>query len=655
MQATEIATVLAAYARLTNSPRVDYYQVLDYMKKLAERRGDPGLQRMVKNHIPEFVQVLNDLERQGLVSLIRDGGMVSGIEVPSYYSDTLRKIYKTIAESATVPFPDKDTLKMDFAPANMLVTDVKQDFATILAKEGKLEHEIVRVNFPDGISHLLAPADVVGPKIVEMSVAKMSLYLQDQRNLSYVSSKMRSILAGSEIALNNALNDIVGRSGRAVQTLLEPSDFSLKFWTHLASLVLQDLTKKKDKSRDDHGYCQACYVIGHWVVHQRGVQQREQERATDLKRLDTALKKPPYAFTLDEILSLADPKGVAFVRKHSRQFVLDFLQSRTEASDAGKLPAVVRVRGPGNREYFVPREFIAPLFVSKAHEAAAELRKQYLAMAVDATRAGERRGPLFDDQAFAADLKSRILESYPLLQALLNPDLLYLGRDEIEADSTVKGEVDGCFVAPRKLRPVNQIMRLDRKKMLKDVRAMLPPWYTMPVLKQIFFMLRRLFAGGRKKASAVAAEGDWVDELAPDGKAATGKQPVAEAEQVGAKEISGLREASTAAYRASVHALVKEFVGSEKQIDGTLEELEAKWNPLFDPDAKRNLVADVDSFIRDFVRSLRKGFRVKPPDATRIRALADELSQKQALAQIRKKEHLKKYIEIYMVRLLLKK
>ena len=66
-------------------------------------------------------------------------------------------------------------------------------------------------------------------------------------------------------------------------------------------------------------------------------------------------------------------------------------------------------------------------------------------------------------------------------------------------------------------------------------------------------------------------------------------------------------------------------------------------------------MADVDSFIRDFVRSLRKGFRIKPPDAARVRGLAAELAQKQALAQIRKKDYLKRYIEVYMVRLLLKK
>ena len=72
----------------------------------------------------------------------------------------------------------------------------------------------------------------------------------------------------------------------------------------------------------------------------------------------------------------------------------------------------------------------------------------------------------------------------------------------------------------------------------------------------------------------------------------------------------------------------------------------------FDPKARSNLVEDVNSMIRDYIRGLRKGFRIKPPDAMRIRELARKLSTHSTFERIKKKELFQRYIEIYMISLL---
>ena len=655
MQHSEIAAILASYARLINSPRLDYYQLLEYMKKVADKKGDAKLQRLVKNHIPDFVQVLNDLEREGKLTVLRSGGMVSAVEVGSYYGSALKGIYQAMGEDPTIPFPDKDALKMELPPEGQVVVDVKQELTSLLAREGKVEQELVRLNFPEGINHLYVPAGVVGKRLVELAVAKVGQYAQDQRNLGYLNSKLRSVLAGSEVALGNLMNDLVSRPGKAVQSLTEPNDFALKFWTHFASLVLQDLTKKKDKSREDHAYCQSSYIIGYYVVYQRGVLQREKERTQDTKRLEVLLKRPPYAFSLEQILSLRDSKGVAFTRKHSREFVIDFLKERTRETEPGKLSPIVRVRGPERKEYFIPRELIAPLFVNKVHEAAEDLRKQYVDMAVELIRNGSDLGPLAMDESFIVDLRSRIQESYHLLHALLNGDLLFLAREECPPEGTVAEDLLACFAAPRRLRPLEQVMKLDRKKLIRDARALLPLWYTIPIIRSLFMLLRRLFTGKKKGRGEVKEGGDWVEELR--GEPRRGETTaLLGAGRPRAGRSAGARSATsqTAAFRKHVHGLVKEFAGSEGQMSRSLAELAEKWNPLFDEAAKRNLVEDVNSYVRDFVRSLRKGFRVKPPDAARIRGLAEEFCGKQALSEIRKKDYLRQYVEIYMIQLLLK-
>ena len=82
----------------------------------------------------------------------------------------------------------------------------------------------------------------------------------------------------------------------------------------------------------------------------------------------------------------------------------------------------------------------------------------------------------------------------------------------------------------------------------------------------------------------------------------------------------------------------------------TLEELAEKWNPLYDTRAKKNLVEDVNALVRDFLRPIRRSFLIQPPDIKRIHALAEQLSTSKSLEKIKKREILKDYIELYMVR-----
>ena len=105
-------------------------------------------------------------------------------------------------------------------------------------------------------------------------------------------------------------------------------------------------------------------------------------------------------------------------------------------------------------------------------------------------------------------------------------------------------------------------------------------------------------------------------------------------------------------YKRSVQSLVSQFVPAGSTIDATLTELAEKWNPLYAAAQKRNLVEDVNALVRDFLRPVRKSFLSRPPDLKRIHALAEQLSTSKALAQIKKRDPLLRYIELYMVRCL---
>ncbi len=88
-------------------------------------------------------------------------------------------------------------------------------------------------------------------------------------------------------------------------------------------------------------------------------------------------------------------------------------------------------------------------------------------------------------------------------------------------------------------------------------------------------------------------------------------------------------------------------------MDATLADLAAQWNPLYAEPQKRNLVEDVNSLARDFLRSLRRGFFVSPPTMQRLHELADRLANSRNLEKIKKKEPLARYLELYFIKRLL--
>ena len=105
-------------------------------------------------------------------------------------------------------------------------------------------------------------------------------------------------------------------------------------------------------------------------------------------------------------------------------------------------------------------------------------------------------------------------------------------------------------------------------------------------------------------------------------------------------------------YRKSLQSLYSHYLAKAKSLDSLLDQLAQKWNPLFDSEQRKNLVEDVNALVRDFIRPIKRNFISNPPDANRLRSLAEQLSKSRSLEKIKKKDALIRYIELFMVKCL---
>jgi hypothetical protein len=573
---------------------------------------------------------------------------------PTDYLEALASEYRAIVADPSRPFPSVETSPVAIPAKELLPVEVKTGFTALLEQCTPGQGGVVRLVFPEGVDDLVVPRAAVAAELIDAAVAKIGRWLSDGRNEAFVSSKLVAILRGSEMSVRRLLEDAAQRPRLAAAKVHEPDEIAFRFWTHLANLVLTDLKKKSEKTPDDHGACQSAWITGYVVFWRKGRRQQEQERATDLRSLESLVRKPPYLFGLEDLYDLRDAKGTPFTLKHTRAFITSFLKEKTRVIEAGHLPYLVRLSAYGH-EYYVQRDLVAPVFVQKLSEASVEMREQYLDAWVASLKLDQRVKPMRNDEAFQRDVEMHAKEEYPLLAALANGPLLQQAKSETNVSELARAELAKCLTREGALLPLHDLLGLSRVKLLREARSYLPWWQVIPVVNVIVRALRRLRRkGGTTRSAEPAAEsGEAARTIGRSTAPARPRSAAASAPASSAsKTPSPIAKDSLAGYRKAIAGLRARAVPAGKSLPTTLEELAGKWNPLYAEEQKANLVEDVNALARDFLRSLRRGFLVSPPSLERLRELAKQLAAGKNLEQIRKKEPLERYLLLYFIKCL---
>src|SRR5271157_2948346 len=632
MQPQDLLPLLRAFALKTRSPNIDLRQ---FLASLSKGEAQPGaVEAAVKALPPESVIVLS-----------KEGEKPRILALPDFHVIALIDEYRRLGDEPARPFPREETAPASI-PANAIIAaDVKAQFGALMETSGPGMKGIVRLQFPEGVDSILVPQESVGSILVDAAVAKVGRYLQDGKNAAYAETKLLGALRGAEVTVRQYMEDVALRPKKAAATVIAPSDFSFRFWTHLSNLVLQDFRAKAEKTDQDMAVVQSAYIIGYAVFHKKGAVQREKEWADDRKSLETQVRKPPFVFGFQDLYSLKDDKGATFVAKHSRDFIHSFLKEKTKRTGEETVPYLVRVHAAAQKkDYFIHRDFVVPVFLKKLAECSEDLRRHYLDEWTAALKEDHTPDQAKSDAAFRRDVEVRVTRGYPLLTALANGGLLYILGVEARIADDARTELKKCFAVENILRPFDELLGLTRVQLLKNAKMYLPFWMTIPILGALLRLLRRMFGARRRAPGAEVESGD--ETLAPP-EAKIVARPAAEEEAPKTANRENLLR-----YRRNVQSLVSQYVPKGSTIDATLADLAEKWNPLYASAQKKNLVEDVNSLVRDFLRPIRRSFLVRPPDLKRIHALAEQLSTSKSLAQIKKRDFLMRYIELYMVRCL---
>ena len=650
----KIIELLKSFSLKSNTPVIGFNKFIKFISSYAEKHSSTELYLLAENVQSELIPIIKSIEESGKCSIIQEDNIIKSVILNEFAVEIIANEYKAIKENASIPFPSEKELGIQIAHKDILPVNVKTDFVNVISKAKEITQEMIRITFPEDIQSILVTPKFINNKLLECCVHKISHYLQMRMNIGYIYNRLILILKGNETALNNILNDILLKHKKAASELFEPDDFSFKFWAHFANLILQDFKGKKDKTNQEVGYCQSAYLIGFYIVYQKGIIQKEIQKKSDLKDLNIQIKKPPYSFTIQDLFLFKDSKGSLYTKKYSRDFILEFLNKNIQQEDDGKLPNIIQLKVKNNKEYYIQKDFIGPIFINKMYDASNDLRLYFIDTWAENLEENKKLNSMDDDISFVMELEEIIKNRFQLLHSLLNPSLLYIIKEEADISVNTKESLNKIFDKNNKFKPLNEVLGLDRKELLKEARSTLPFWFSIPIIRQLVFLFKKLFNNSDNRPKRRGIISTIKQDLKGSTTSLAGKKQSLNNSQDINEKTTKKSQFTKVDYQKLINKLKIHFIEDGTTINAKLEELAEKWNPLFDVVSKENLIEDVNSLIRDFLRGFKKSFRKKPPDKSRIHNLAKELVLKKALSSIKKKEYLTQYVEIYMLKYLSK-
>lgn len=622
---TDLYSILVSYANKNNSPYIEINTFLEFLGKYAKKQSatQPEWNKWVEDRNVKFWAEVSALAEDGKCELLTD--TESGrIYMSQFYLELIEDAYKDADNDADLPFPSEESLRISFPENQLRTLSTAEDVLIYLEEPQSTDIPILKINFPYGFGSALVLASLFPRRFSEMAMLKIRNYLRRFGNKEYALRKLTPQLQGRESFLKELLNQILLRPMEAYNGIETGKELSYLFWAHFCILVKNDINKKKDHLGEDIAALQAVYIIEALNGYYKSLANKRREEELAFRALENQMAKPPYIYTLEQILQFKSQKGLPLLGQYSKEGLDSWLKRNTTESKSNELPVLLILQGPNGERYFCLKEKMMPLCIRLLAEARKlvidAVSKRWRKMLLEY----QRESAMENDNDFEKLLLKMTKNLSPTLGILLEDPKLLLIYDEME-DNQNEASLAVKIFNRGQLVPYSSMYIIRRREMLLNAKLILPFWYSMPILTAIIAFFKRLLKN--KKSAKLSREMD---------------------EQESPEEMSRAAEIKVAAEEIEASLVPPGYT-----LDSYLEELESRWSRLIDKKARDNLIEDVNSLLRDHLRmnlKLQKKFKLTKEIVNQMAGNA--IVRSPTLASLSGRDSLILYSELYLLKLL---
>ena len=646
----ELIRILKAYCQKNKTSNIVYENFYIFLDKYLEKHGNeaPGLfvERVNLKVLLESLFV--EMQKDGSCNLQLLNNRIQIVTFLGYYFDIIEKEITKISGHGEIPFPSEETLGISPTPEIIENIDVKQGFVTALGKRYS-RPAILKLIFPDIPKNVIVTSTAIQRILLECSLVKIKIYLRSQKNAIYIQHKLLPSFRQKEGILKDLIVNTVTKPDQTIQEMTAPSDNAFLFWTQLSTLLLKEYITKKDRIEDEIDLCIAAYLIGYYTVFNKSRLQREKDSELAYRTLQAAFDRSPYAYTFHEIYNLKDTKGLPIVNRIDKERLNNFFEEKTKSKDKVSLPDLIKIKISENKEFFLRKENVIKVIMERVSNISKEINNFYNNTWPLNLLNDKKLPEMEDDEKFAKDVSIKLEERDSLVLGLMSFNLLFLIREQIQLSSQELDYLNSIIDKKNKnLLPLPTILNLSREDLYHTARLKLPFWKVIPGLNILFSFINNMLFSDKKENNSKESQ-----KKKKPISSANGREHEKNSENYSDEDKSeATKRVQKVKYKESLAVLRAHYIEDSEDSRKKLSDLATLWNPLIDEKAKINLIEDVNSLVRDYLRKLKYATKLTAPDFPKLESLAVELSKNEVLSRIRDKDSLKNYIALYMLDIL---
>jgi hypothetical protein len=620
-------TVMERYARKVHSPIVDIKNLIFFLEQNAKRFAQEKPEWVAWAINPsgkvfeELPNLVHDKTHRVVINELK-----SAVFLINFYEKMLREAYET-EESEDGPFPHEQSINITI-PSDMVKTiNLEKELGSFLDEPQENTPTFVKILFDRYGSALILP-DLIPRRFPEKALQKIRNFLRGNNNKDYFQNKMIPAFRGRENHLKDMFTRILTRPGECLDELESAREFSYSFWAYFCNLLLGITSSNDELTPADIGILQSIAVLENFNNYYKIKIGKIKTRDTALKNLSLALGKPPFLYSLDAIMKFTDNKGLPLLGQYSQEDLDAFLRGRTTSTEGDQLPELLIIRDMNGVQQFVKKSVLIPCCMKLLSEARQPVKKAVTDRWFKLLKDLDHEPAMNDDEAFEKLLNRTTKTAVPSLISILRDNRLYMVYQEMLIfSSSPPVSLPELFVKG-KLLPLSDLLKFTRKQILADIRLLLPFWYSIPFLSRVIEHIMRLFK--RKKIytdKMIEKKEDENENFTESNRGSLLKTSIAETAAV--------------------------LIPKGKTLDEALMELENRWGVLHDSKAKKNLIEDVNSLVRDRLRRtlrLQKSPRVTPDALKRLASAI--VTESPTLQTLGGRDSLIFYIELYIIKLI---
>jgi len=627
VEGTDLYTILVAYANKNNSPYINITGFLDYLGKAARKfSGDyPAWQKWSKDTATKFRAEISLLVEGGKCELLPEPGD-GQVYLSSYFSEKIRAAYAHADDNVELPFPNEHSLGITLPENQVKHLNSDYDLLSVLAEPGDNDTPILKICFPENFGFAILPFDMFPRQISEIALLKIRNYISRYGNKEYIYHQLAAQLQGKEAHLKDQLEQILIKPMDQYRAIGENRETTSLFWTHLCGLIKNEIKKKNEKLTTDIAVFQSVYIIEVINSYFKSTAAKRREVEAAFRNLESQLAKPPYLYTMDQIVKFSGPGGGPLLGQYTSDELSEWMKRQITESKNNELPAllIIKVKTRDEQQYFLLKEKMMPLCARLLHDGKILIRRAIVKQWSKLISDFETDLAMANDGEFEKLLAKTAEKLCPELMSLLSDPKFFLMYQEMD-------KKDGITAATRiihegKLLPYSSVFLIRRKAMLQEAKFALPFWFSLPIISDLIRFFKNLF---KKEKKAV--------------KKPAGDEHVIAEEKDHAGEI-----------RMVAEKLEFDIVPPGYTIDGYLEELADRWSRLLDSQARETLINDVEFLTtKQLRRRLKVDKQFEPTRETLNQMAYDMVTHNTALSSLSARDSLLLFMELYMIKLLL--